>query len=800
MIDVKHPDYTNTPASDTRPVYSYQPREEAAPSLSIITPYYNTGPVFLETVRAIARMSFTHWEWLIIDDGSTQAESLEQLARVAAAEPRIRVIRQANGGPAVARNRAAREARGRYLLQVDSDDLIEPTFVEKALWVLETQPQFAACNSYNVTFGSKNFLWPYGFEEYSNCLKENWVTNQAVIRKEDFFRAGGYDESISYEHADWDFWLNLAEVGLWGVTIPEYLTWYRTQERSLLVEIESDRERAHAFRVWLKNKHGKLRRRFPHPIWGMAPQNTSETLNEAITVHNALAKPDQINRILLLIPWLEVGGADKFNLDLIERLSQRGYEFTVVTTLRSDHPWLSRFSQLTPDIFCLHQFLAYSDYPRFLNYLIDSRQIDAVLISNSELGYELMPYLRARHPRLALLDYTHSEIEDWKDGGYPGMAARLDQYFDLHLTNTHHLKNWMVAKGIHDPDRIQVCHCGIETKQWKKERYEPAVTRKRLGIAEETPIILFVGRLAEEKRPLLFAHIIDQLAQQEPHFVALMIGDGAEADALKAFIHKHRLQEHIHLLGALPSEEVRELMAAGDMLVLPSAVEGIALVLFEAMAMEIVPVAAAVGGQAELVTPECGYLIPHGKQEVEAYVEVLLHLLHHPQQRSQMGQRARQRVVGQFDIQQFIEGMDQAFESTCRLAKERPVQQTDLAVIQHSTYLLLEDLHQANLSDFERFEQQDKSFKGRLRRARQAVLPIGTRRYEYYKFVRILFRRAKRSMYALAALLKGREAPPSDEQISGDKEPSPETLQEVVESTSVSEPVLMHADTQSRSN
>ncbi|HEU5382384.1 MAG TPA: glycosyltransferase family A protein, partial [Ktedonobacteraceae bacterium] len=164
MIDVNQPDYTNTPASERRPSFSYTPRDYTTPTVSIITPYYNTGPVFLETARSLQRMSFAHWEWVIVDDGSTNTQSLAQLERMQAEEPRVRVLHQANSGPGTARNRAAREARGRYLLQLDSDDLVEPTFVEKALWVLETQPQFAVCNSRTVTFGTKNYLWPFGFD------------------------------------------------------------------------------------------------------------------------------------------------------------------------------------------------------------------------------------------------------------------------------------------------------------------------------------------------------------------------------------------------------------------------------------------------------------------------------------------------------------------------------------------------------------------------------------------------------------------------------------------------------------
>lgn len=456
MIDPAHPDYTNTPASPKRPAFHYEPRDDAMPLVSIITPYYNLGPVFQETVLCIQRMSFTRWEWIVVDDGSTDPESLAQLERLQASESRARVIHQTNGGPGVARNRAVAEAKGQYLLQLDGDDLVEPTFVEKALWVLETQPQFAACGAYDVTFGAKNYLWSHGFQEYEETIDDNRMTNHAVIRRDAWIKAGGYDERVSYQHADWDFWLNLAEVGLWGYTIEEYLVWYRMQARSLIVEVESDIQRAYNFRAWLHAKHRGLRKNFPRPGWSESTTSPQGTISEEIPFTNRLAKPEGTKRILCIFPWLERADADRCNLDLIRCLYKRGYEFTVVTTSHSSHPWKSLFAELTPDIFCLQHFLKGDDYPRFLNYVIESRQIDAVFISNSEFAYLLAPYLRACHPHIAILDYNHLEEDEWRNGGYPAMSLELGDLLDLRITCTNHLKNWMVECGA-EPDRVVVC-------------------------------------------------------------------------------------------------------------------------------------------------------------------------------------------------------------------------------------------------------------------------------------------------------------------------------------------------------
>ena len=121
---------------------------------------------------------------------------------------------------------------------------------------------------------------------------------------------------------------------------------------------------------------------------------------------------------------MTLGGADKFNLDLLGQLTGRGWEVTCATTLQGDHSWMPEFSGLTPDIFAMPHFLEAADYPRFLSYLIQSRQIDTVLISNSLIGYQLLPFLRSQFPEVTILDYCHMEDQEWLDGGYPRLSLK----------------------------------------------------------------------------------------------------------------------------------------------------------------------------------------------------------------------------------------------------------------------------------------------------------------------------------------------------------------------------------------
>jgi hypothetical protein len=82
VIDATRPDYSNTPVSRRRPTFGYALADACEPCVSIVTPFFNTGAVFLETVESVRRQSLQQWEWIIVNDGSTNAESLTNLDRI----------------------------------------------------------------------------------------------------------------------------------------------------------------------------------------------------------------------------------------------------------------------------------------------------------------------------------------------------------------------------------------------------------------------------------------------------------------------------------------------------------------------------------------------------------------------------------------------------------------------------------------------------------------------------------------------------------------------------------------------
>ncbi|WP_368670495.1 glycosyltransferase [Myxococcus sp. AM011] len=238
-----------------------KPRSDT-PLVSVLVPYFNMGHYLPETLRSIRAQTFTDYEIVLVDDGSTDAESIEMLERVRA--PDLRIIRQRNGGLSAARNTGLKHARGHYVLPLDPDDLIAPTFLEKTVAVMEGTPGLGYATSQvnyfvddatRVTGG-----WvPWGMERDALWVANVASTCTALMERRLVEEVGGYDEWLT-GFEDWDVFCSLAERGLEGSVIPESLFYYRVRLDSMTrTSLVSERD---GLLAYLNQKHPGLAR---HP-------------------------------------------------------------------------------------------------------------------------------------------------------------------------------------------------------------------------------------------------------------------------------------------------------------------------------------------------------------------------------------------------------------------------------------------------------------------------------------------------------------------------------------------------------
>ena len=420
------------------------------PPLSIITPYYNTGPIFYETVETMMTQTLQQWEWIIVNDGSTEHGSLDVLESLRNEnDPRIRIIDQGNQGLSGARNTGIAASCAPFLFFLDSDDLIEATTLEKLVWLLNSDLRPAFATTWCQAFGAQHFRWSRGFETRSQFLFKNTVTASTIVRRSVFESIGAFNQQRRGGLEDYEFWLHCAAHGYWGRDIPEYLLSirYKTaiQYQGYAWPNRDDPKHFHTFQQEMRSRYPRLYR---EGIPSLPSVIGNVPITHELPFENQQCKQEQH----LLVILSHYGEHDQELGRLMQKLISTNYHCTICTETAETTSLSNRLQPHIPT-FALKHFLQPKDYPRFVRYLMQSRQFDAVLIFESQLGYGLLPYIRAFCPNAQLIDYvtrtgcgitsTQAECLDIR------LAHSQRVYDDLltHTTRPKHLAmvsdNWL---------------------------------------------------------------------------------------------------------------------------------------------------------------------------------------------------------------------------------------------------------------------------------------------------------------------------------------------------------------------
>jgi glycosyltransferase involved in cell wall biosynthesis len=522
----------------------------------------------------------------------------------------------------------------KYIFYINNQDQLAPTFLEKCVWFLESNNNFEFCSSRYL--GSTDCFFPGQKEISANSSK---IFDSAMFsllaRRKAMEALAEILDSSQEQHDGMGMAAELARRNIWGEIINEQIL-----NRPVHLNQDLDKILSEPATESFKDLD------FSTAPVILAPM-PYDTISDSINVRNPLAKNENDKRILFVIPWMVPGGADRVNLDWISMLLGKGYQITVCATLKANHLWNSEFTDRTPDVFILNNFIRRTDYPRFLVYIINSRKIDTVIITGSTIGYLLLPFLRAHCPGVSFVDLCHVEEPHWLNGGHPRFGIGYQEALDLNLVTTGHLRSWMMERGA-DGDRISVCHTGVNVPQRDVSGGERDQAYLEFNLRRDIPVIVFAGRLCPQKRPTFLIDIFKQLEISGSHFQAIVIGDGELRLQVEQKIQDCSLKNSVQMLGSVDHEKWLRALAVADIFLLPSEYEGISIALIEAMAMGVVPVTAAVGGQEELISENSGYLIPHGPGEMEQYVGAISTLIGNSELRREIGDSANLRVIDKF--------------------------------------------------------------------------------------------------------------------------------------------------------
>ncbi|MDH3425173.1 MAG: glycosyltransferase [Acidimicrobiia bacterium] len=213
-----------------------------APDVSVVIPCFNQGQYLDDAIMSVFEQDHDGFEVIVVDDGSTDQVTIDIIDQLEL--PRVRVIRQDNAGLSAARNAGMSAARGRYLVPLDADDELKPTYLSRLLSEISEDPSIGFVHCWAEFFGDVEGVYATrAFNEYQ-LLMSNSVVGCAMIRREAFEQVGGYDETMGQGNEDWDLWVRLTASG-WGQrVVPEALFRYRRHGASMSAHTEARFESA----------------------------------------------------------------------------------------------------------------------------------------------------------------------------------------------------------------------------------------------------------------------------------------------------------------------------------------------------------------------------------------------------------------------------------------------------------------------------------------------------------------------------------------------------------------------------
>lgn len=656
---------------------------EKEPIISVIVPFFNSKNYIEQTIISILNQTFPYYEILIIDDGSKDKGALEKLEKIKKLDSRIKVFHKENEGLAATRDFGAAKSSNscKYLMFLDDDDLIEPTYLECAYWTLETNKDAAWAYSDSVGFDKQQYVWNKYFDS-EKLKKVNELIAQALVRKSDFELVNGYELREKSVNEDWNFWLKLLAKEKKPVHMSFYGQWYRRKEDGELKRANDNKQRSLEIINQTASKINKKIEAIQYPKYkynyDLIPENV-----ENIIIPKRLTENNKIN-ILFIIPWMITGGADLFNLNLVKGLDKNKFAITIITTepnknvLRQYFEKNEEFSQIA-NVYDLTSFLDQKYWVSFINYIIEKENINIILNSNSKFGYAVLPYLKSRHPQIPIIDYVH--MEEWynRNGGYSRYSAMYDSVIDKTLVCNENSRKILIDHFGKNSSDVETVYIGVNEKIFNPENYnKKELKQKYLGETQNKKIISYICRISEQKRPMLFLQIISKLKEQRQNFKAIVVGDGNLLPKMKEEAKKLHIYEDIIFTGRL--QNTGEIYAISDITVNCSIKEGLALTSYESLSMEVPIVSSDVGGQKELITDEVGKIIElkqneedvyseiYNDEEIKEYVQAINEILDNT---NEYKENCRKMILDHFTINKMIEKMSNILQETYEKPNEQ---------------------------------------------------------------------------------------------------------------------------------
>jgi glycosyltransferase involved in cell wall biosynthesis len=597
--------------------------------ITVLMPVYNASLFLREAIESILNQTYKNFEFIIINDGSTDS-SLQIIESFK--DPRIKLVNnERNLGIIKTRNKGLQLAKGKYIANMDADDISLPTRLEKQFTFLEKNPDVAVIASKLVLINQNNDeigIWPedYHISDRNEIRKVlpiiNCIGQPTVMIKNSVMKEIGYNSKYINGIEDWGLWLDILSNNYIIEKLDDVLLRYRIHSNSITVSgnLSGVKNRIILFKLnYIKYNFFKLNfivfklirslsidvikfslessfPRFYMVLIALIKLNKTNFIKQYFAAKKLFNTIQYKVPVVYFFPSFHTGGADRVHASILEAVNQKN-SLTIITSKSDNDTFYKQFSQYS-NVLEVYDLIKLEFGKRWIykkmNNIYSVNSSVNFFGCNSEFFYETIPHL-PNHANY--IDLIHAFVHKYESG---------PEKWSLPYINR--LKNRIVINQKTKSDFIEF---------YKKNQISDSFLSNIVTIPnfvesqnqlpqKENNIfkIGFVGRGSEEKRVDLIAKLANKMLNKNSAIQFHFVGDVKWAIPLD-------LQKSCIFHGVVSDEQqLQKLYKEFHVILIASSREGFPMVIMEGMMNGAVPVSTNVGGISEHVIPnENGYLL-----------------------------------------------------------------------------------------------------------------------------------------------------------------------------------------------
>ena len=494
-------------------------------------------------------------------------------------------------------NYGIKKARGKYICCLEVGDTLAPSYLEKALYYLESTPCDLVYPAIDPKQSSVEKMAPPPVVDFLDNIDDvGKIARVAIFSKQAWKKCGGLADSPlggSHFPEHQEFWMRLLGRGYRSKLLAESLVVCRgrrdqifaASEESLAQQWQMIRDKNRKLFTERNRNYLQHRKRYQYTV---------------ANPHINLQRPPANERpnILFALPFSIIGGANTVLLQTARYLKANGYNIHVLTTLAVDASYgdsSAEFAEVAGAVYHFPAFLANEgEFAEFFLYLLAAKHIDLIFQVGCDVCYHLLPQIKERFGNIKVIDQLYNEF------GHLANNRRYSEYIDRHIVANTCIRDILVHQYQEIPEKIAVIIHGVDAYEEFNPDKIVVTPEVENVVGVDQFVVSFFGRFSPEKAPEVLVDLAEQWRNCGDIFW-VMIGNGPLYSEISQQINQRDLQASLYAPGFIA--DIKPFLRRSQVLLISSKIEGIPIILLEAMAMGVPVVASRVGGIPEVITP-----------------------------------------------------------------------------------------------------------------------------------------------------------------------------------------------------